>query len=115
MQDVSQRRATMLGFQPPAIDEAEIAAVADTLRSGWLTYGPKTQRFEAEFREFAGAQQAVAVNSCTAGLHLALLAAGVGPGDEVITTALTFAASANVIVHAGAIPVLADVCADDRA
>jgi dTDP-4-amino-4,6-dideoxygalactose transaminase len=83
------------------------------LRSGWLVYGPKTQRFEAAFKELTGAEHAVAVSSCTAGMHLALLAAGIGAGDEVITTPLTFAATANVILHVGATPVLADICADD--
>ena len=102
-----------LPFALPDVSDAEIAEVVDTLRSGWITYGPKTQRFEAEFAAAVGAKQAVALNSCTAGLHLALLAAGVGRGDEVITSPITFAATANVIVHAGATPVLADVCADD--
>lgn len=97
----------------PDIDDADIAEVVDTLRSGWLTYGPKTQRFENEFKQMAGAEHAVAVNSCTAGLHLSLLAAGVGPGHEVITSPLTFAATANVIVHTGATPVLADIRASD--
>jgi dTDP-4-amino-4,6-dideoxygalactose transaminase len=97
----------------PDIDEADIAEVVDTLQSGWLTYGPKTQRFEAEFKQMVGAEHAVATNSCTAGLHLALLAAGIGPGDEVITSPLTFAATANVIVHVGATPVLADIRYDD--
>src|SRR5690606_11266004 len=97
----------------PDIDDADIAEVTDTLRSGWLTYGPKTQRFENEFKQMVGADHAVAVNSCTAGLHLSLLAAGIGPGDEVITTPLTFAATANVIVHVGATPVLADIRYDD--
>jgi dTDP-4-amino-4,6-dideoxygalactose transaminase len=97
----------------PDIDDADVAEVVDTLRSGWLTYGPKTQRFETEFKQIAGAEHAVATNSCTAGLHLSLLAAGIGPGDEVITTPLTFAATANVIVHAGATPVLADIGYDD--
>jgi dTDP-4-amino-4,6-dideoxygalactose transaminase len=97
----------------PDIDDTDIAEVTDTLRSGWLTYGPKTQRFETEFKTLVGAEHGVATNSCTAGLHLSLLAAGVGPGDEVITTPLTFAATANVIVHVGATPVLADLCTDD--
>jgi dTDP-4-amino-4,6-dideoxygalactose transaminase len=97
----------------PDIGEAEIAEVLDTLRSGWLTYGPKTQRFEREFAELAGARFAVGVNSCTAGMHLALLACGVGPGDEVITSTLTFASTAGVVLHCGAKVVLADVCADD--
>jgi dTDP-4-amino-4,6-dideoxygalactose transaminase len=97
----------------PDISDEDVAEVVDTLRSGWLTYGPKTQRFEKEFRAFVGAEHAVAVNSCTAGMHLALLAAGIGPGDEVITSTLTFASTANVIVHVGATPVLADICRDD--
>jgi dTDP-4-amino-4,6-dideoxygalactose transaminase len=97
----------------PDISEDEIAEVVDTLRSGWLTYGPKTQRFEEAFRELAGARHAVAVSSCTAGMHLALLAAGIGPSDEVITSTLTFSSTANVILHCGATPVLADVCSDD--
>ena len=97
----------------PDISEDDIAEVVDTLRSGWLVYGKKTQRFEDEFRQRVGSQHALAVNSCTAGMHLALLAAGVGPGDEVITSTLTFASTASVIVHCGATPVLADICADD--
>jgi dTDP-4-amino-4,6-dideoxygalactose transaminase len=97
----------------PDLGEEEIAAVLDTLRSGWLAYGPKTQRLEADFSRLAGTEHAVAVSSCTAGMHLALLATGIGPGDEVITSTLTFASTANVIVHTGATPVLADICADD--
>lgn len=97
----------------PDIGEEEIAEVVDTLRSGWLTFGPKTQRFEEEFCRLAGARHAIAVNSCTSGMHLALLAAGIGPGDEVILPTLTFASTANVVLHCGATPVLADVCDDD--
>lgn len=97
----------------PSINEDDIAAVVETLRSGWLTLGPKTQQFEEAFAEYVGTRYAVAVNSCTAAMHLALIAAGIGPGDEVITSALTFASTANVIVHVGATPVLADVCRDD--
>ncbi len=102
-----------LPIAKPDLDEADIEEVVDTLRSGWLVYGAKTQRFEAEFKQMVGTEFAVGVNSCTAGLHLALLAAGIGPGDEVITTPLTFPATANVIVHSGATPVLADIAADD--
>jgi dTDP-4-amino-4,6-dideoxygalactose transaminase len=102
-----------LPIAQPDLDEDDIAEVVDTLRSGWLVYGAKTQQLERDFAAMVGAQHAVGVNSCTAGLHLSLLAAGVGPGDEVITTPLTFAATANVIVHVGATPVLADICADD--
>jgi dTDP-4-amino-4,6-dideoxygalactose transaminase len=102
-----------LPIAKPDLDEADIAEVMDTLASGWLVYGPKTQRFEQEFKQMCGAEYAIGVNSCTAGLHLSLLAAGVGPGDEVITSPLTFAATANVIVHTGATPVLADIRPED--
>ena len=85
----------------------------DTLRSGWLTAGPKTRRFEAAFAEYVGAKGAAAVASCTAGMELALEATGIGPGDEVITSPLTFCATVNVIIHRGATPVLADISADD--
>jgi dTDP-4-amino-4,6-dideoxygalactose transaminase len=97
----------------PDISEDEIAEVVDTLRSGWLTMGPKTQQFEREFAASVGAREAVSVNSCTAGMHVGLLAAGIGPGDEVITSTLTFASTANVVLHTGASLVLADVCAAD--
>jgi len=96
-------------FSPPAIGEAEAAEVAAVLASGWLTTGPRVRRFEREFAAYVGAPYAVALNSCTAALHLALLASGVGRGDEVITTPLTFCATANVIEHCGATPVFADV------
>jgi len=99
----------MLGFQPPAIGEEEIAAVAETLRSGWLTTGPRAAELERRFAEYVEAEHVLAVTSGTAALHLALLAVGVGPGDEVITTPITWPATANVIVHAGATPVFADV------
>lgn len=102
-----------LPYNRPDITEEEIAAVVETLRSGWLTTGPRVARFEEEFAAYVGARHAVAVNSATAALHLALDAAGIGPGDEVITTPLTFAACANVIVQQGARPVLADVSPDD--
>jgi dTDP-4-amino-4,6-dideoxygalactose transaminase len=107
------RQPPPLPYNRPAIGEEEIAEVVDALRSGWLTTGPKTARFEQEFAAYTGAAHALALNSATAALHLALEAAGIGPGDEVITTPLTFAACANVIVQLGARPVLADVCADD--
>lgn len=111
--DVSAPGEPFLPFAQPDIGEEEIAEVAETLRSGWLTSGPKVQAFEAAFREITGASHAVALSSATAGLHLALLAAGIGPGDEVITTPFTFAATVNVILHAGAAPVLADIGEDD--
>jgi dTDP-4-amino-4,6-dideoxygalactose transaminase len=103
------RRATFLGFQPPAIDDEEIAAVADTLRSGWLTTGPRTAELEARMRDYLDAKHVLAVSSCTAALHLSLVALGVGPGDEVITSSLTWPATANVIVHCGAVPLFADI------
>jgi dTDP-4-amino-4,6-dideoxygalactose transaminase len=96
-------------FAPPSIGTAEIDEAVAVLRSGWLTSGPRVERFERAFAEYVGTPHAVAVNSCTAALHLSLLAAGVGPGDEVVTTPLTFCATANVIVHTGATPVFADV------
>ncbi|NUR76447.1 MAG: DegT/DnrJ/EryC1/StrS family aminotransferase [Thermoleophilia bacterium] len=106
------RRATFLSFQPPAITEAEIEAVAETLRSGWLTTGPRTAELEARMRDYLEARHVLAVSSCTAALHLSLVALGVGPGDEVITTSITWPATANVIVHCGATPVFADVRED---
>ncbi len=109
----SQRRSTFLGFQPPAVGDEEIAAVAETIRSGWLTTGPKAAELERRMAEFLEAKHVVAVASGTAALHLALLAVGVEPGDEVITTPITWPATANVIVHAGAVPVFADVRASD--
>ncbi len=96
-------------FARPAIGRSEIREVLETLESGWLTTGPRVKRFEREFADYTGARHAVAVNSCTAALHLSLLAAGIGPGDEVITTPLTFCATANTIVHVGATPVFADI------
>jgi dTDP-4-amino-4,6-dideoxygalactose transaminase len=96
-------------FGAPAIGEEEIQEVVDCLRSGWLSTGPRVALFEELFRAYVGSSHAIALNSCTAGLHLLLLAAGVGPGDEVITTPLTFASTANVILHVGARPVFADV------
>jgi len=98
-----------LVFGAPAIEEAEIAEVVASLRSGWLGTGPKVHRFEEDFKRYQQAQHAVAVSSCTAALHLSLLASGLRPGDEVITTPLTFCATVNAIIHAGATPVLADV------
>ena len=106
-------RETMLGFQPPAVGEEEIAAVAETLRSGWLTTGPRTAELERRCAEYLQAEHVLAVASGTAALHLALVALGVGPGDEVITTPITWPATANVIVHTGATPVFADVRESD--
>jgi dTDP-4-amino-4,6-dideoxygalactose transaminase len=105
----SAKRAEFLLFSPPAIDDEEIEEVVQTLRSGWITTGPKTKQFEEAFRARLGAPAALALNSCTAGLHTALVALNLGPGDEIITTVMTFCASVNVIVHVGARPVLVDV------
>jgi dTDP-4-amino-4,6-dideoxygalactose transaminase len=113
MHEVSERRATMLGFQPPAIGDEEIAAVAETLRSGWLTTGPRAAELERRMASYLEAEHALALASGTAALHLSLVALGVGPGDEVITTPITWPATANVIVHSGATPVFVDVREDD--
>jgi dTDP-4-amino-4,6-dideoxygalactose transaminase len=99
-------------FHRPSIGEEEINEVADTLRSGWLTTGPRAARFESEFREYVHAPYAVAVNSATAALHLALAGLKIGAGDEVITTPLTFCATVQAILHVGASPVLADIGSD---
>jgi dTDP-4-amino-4,6-dideoxygalactose transaminase len=103
------RRGTFLSFQPPAVGEEEIAAVAETLRSGWLTTGPRAAELERRAAEYLEAKHVLATASGTAALHLALLAVGVRPGDEVVTTSITWPATANVIVHCGATPVFADV------
>jgi len=102
-------RKEYLQFAPPLIGEEEIKAVVETLKSGWITTGPKTKKFEEEFSRFVNAPAALALNSCTGALHTALAALAIGEGDEVITTTLTFAATVNVIEHVGARPVLADV------
>jgi len=102
-------RDRFLVFGAPDIRREEIDEVVACLESGWIGSGPRVARFEEAFREYKGAPHAAAVNSCTAALHLSLLASGVGAGDEVITTPLTFCATANAILHCGATPVLADV------
>lgn len=106
-----EEKPPFLVFGAPDIGAAEIAEVVDSLESGWLGTGPKVARFERDFAAFKGVLpgRVAATHSCTAALHLSLLAAGIGPGDEVITTALTFCATVNAIIHAGATPVLADV------
>lgn len=100
-----------LVFGSPLIGEEEIAEVTESLRSGWLGTGPKVARFEGDFAAYKGVSEknVAAVNSCTAALHISMIAAGIGAGDEVITTPLTFAATVNAIIHSGATPVLADV------
>ena len=102
-------RAAFLPFARPSLGDEEIAEVVDTLRSGWITTGPRVEQFAEAFRDFVGGRFAVPVSSATAGLHVALLALGVGGGDEVITTPMTFVATLNTIVHCGATPVLADI------
>ena len=102
-------RENFLVFGSPRIEEDEIEEVVSCLRSGWIGTGPRVAEFERRVAAYKGAAHAVAVNSCTAALHLSILAAGIGPGDEVITTPMTFCASVNAIIHAGATPVLADV------
>ena len=103
----------MISFSPPRIDEKIIEAVSAVLRSGWITTGPKTKLFEKKIAEYCGAPSVLCLNSATAGLELALRWYGVGAGDEVILPAYTYAATANVVMHCGATPVLADVNKDD--
>jgi len=107
-------RTSYLVFGQPIIEDAEIEEVVKSMRAAWLGTGPKVAAFEKLVAEYKGVKHAVAVNSCTAGLHLSCLAAGIQPGDEVITTALTFCATVNAIIHAGATPVLADVNPDTQ-
>jgi dTDP-4-amino-4,6-dideoxygalactose transaminase len=99
-------------FGSPKIEEDEILEVEAVMRSGWLGTGPRVAQFEHDFGVYRGAAHAVALNSCSAALHLSLLASGVGPGDEVVTTPLTFCATVNAIIHTGATPVLADIDPD---
>ncbi|MAT96902.1 MAG: UDP-4-amino-4,6-dideoxy-N-acetyl-beta-L-altrosamine transaminase [Anaerolineaceae bacterium] len=101
-------RKNYLVYGAPQILEDEINEVVDSLKTGWLGTGPKVARFEEMFRQYVGAEHAMAVNSCTAGLHLSMIVAGLGPGDEVITTPMTFCATVNSIIHTGATPILVD-------
>jgi len=105
-------RSTYLSFSPPCLSELEIQEVVDTLRGDWLSAGPKTKQFEQDFAQFVEAENALAMNSCTAALHIAMLLHGVGEGDEVITTPMTFCATANVVEHVGGKVVFADVDED---
>ena len=109
MQLSSSKRKTFLSFQPPAIGPEEIAAVTETLESGGLTSGPRAEELERRLAELTGARHALAVASGTAAMHLSLVGLGLGPGDEVITTPITWPATANVVVHTGATPVFVDV------
>lgn len=104
-----RKKDDFLVFGAPLIEDAEIDEVLSSLKTGWLGTGPKVDRFERDFLSYKGAEFAAALNSCTAALHLSILAAGIKSGDEVITTPLTFCATVNAIIHAGATPVLADV------
>lgn len=106
---MSRRRSTYLVFGQPKIEQPEIDEVVDTLRSGWIGTGPKTADFESRFADYSGAASAVAVSSCTAGMHLCLLQVGAGPGAGVITSPMTFPATVNVILHTGARPFLVDI------
>jgi dTDP-4-amino-4,6-dideoxygalactose transaminase len=106
---MTRTRDQYLVFGAPLIGDEEIEEVVASMKTGWLGTGPKVMRFQQDFAAYQGAPYAVAVNSCTAALHLSMLASNIGPGDEVITTPLTFCATVNAIVHAGATPVLADI------
>jgi dTDP-4-amino-4,6-dideoxygalactose transaminase len=101
-------RENFLIFGAPLIEEPEIEEIVSCLRRRWIGTGPKVHEFEEDFRKYKGSRYAVALNSCTAALHLSMFAAGIGPGDEVITTPMTFCATINAIIHCGATPILAD-------
>ena len=109
MEQSIRTKERFLVFGSPAIEESEINEVVSSMKSGWLGTGPKVARFEEDFRAYKSAAYATGVNSCTAALHLSILAAGLEKGDEVITTPMTFCATVNAIIHAGARPVLADI------
>ena len=102
-------RKDFLVFGSPRIEQAEIDEVVDSLKSGWISTGPKVARFEKLFKNYIGTNHALALNSCTAGLHLSMIVAGLQDGDEVITTPMTFGATANAIMHSRATPVFADI------
>ncbi len=104
-----EKRESFIPYNLPDITDAEISEVVDTLKSGWIAKGPRTNEFEKQFAEYLGAKHAIGMNSCTAALHVSLLTKDIGPGDEVITTPMTFASTANTIIHTGATPVFADI------
>ena len=103
-----RNKDNFLVFGAPQIEQPEIEAVVQCLKSGWIGTGPKVKQFEDDFAAYKGSRHAIALNSCTAALHLSMFAAGIGQGDEVITTPMTFCATINAIIHCGATPVLAD-------
>lgn len=102
-------RKDFLIFGSPKIEQEEIDEVVDSLKSGWISTGPKVAKFEALFKDYIGSKHALALNSCTAGLHLSMIVAGLKPGDEVVTTPMTFGATGNSIIHSGAKPVFVDI------
>ncbi len=102
-------RKDFLIFGSPKIEQEEIDEVVDSLKSGWISTGPKVAKFEALFKDYIGSKHALALNSCTAGLHLSMIVSGLKPGDEVITTPMTFGATGNSIIHSGAKPVFVDI------
>lgn len=104
-----EKREKFLPYNLPSVGEEEIAELVDTIRSNWLTMGPKTMKLEKQIEDYIGVKHAIAVNSCTAGLHLSLIVSGIGAGDEVIVPAYTFASTANVVEHSGAKPVFVDI------
>lgn len=103
-----RRKENFLVFGAPSIEEPEIEEVVGCMRRRWIGTGPKVSQFEEDFAAFKGVKHAIALSSCTAALHLSLLASGIKPGDEVITTPMTFCSTINAIIHSGAVPVLAD-------
>lgn len=102
-------RREFLSFSPPLIGQEEIDEVVASLRSGWITTGPRVERFQEDFKTFIGAPASLALNSCTSALHIALAALGIGRGDKVVSTPMTFCSSIHVIEHVGATPILVDV------
>lgn len=104
----ARQKEDFLVFGAPLIEEPEIEEVVECMRRRWIGTGPKVHQFEEQFKEYKGTKHAIALNSCTAALHLSMFALGIGPGDEVITTTMTFCATINAIIHCGATPVLAD-------
>jgi dTDP-4-amino-4,6-dideoxygalactose transaminase len=108
----TQKREEFLPFHRYSFDEEEKKAILEVLDSGWITTGPRTKKFEEDFASYIGCKHAIALNSCTAGLHLSLVANNIGPGDQVLVPAMTFAATANVVEHTGATPVIVDIDPD---